>query len=117
MILAMLLQAGYDATVKDSASRGWIEYAQAKADEQPYDLLILDIAMPDETGLKLAQRIRDSGDTETRLIIFTGFDGAINRQQAKDLDAVYLVKPPDLMQMRAVIAELLDVEAAGSGGR
>jgi DNA-binding response OmpR family regulator len=99
MVLTMLIQKGYRVDSANSASDGWEAYDQAKADGSPFDLLILDIAMPQETGLKLAQRIRDSGDHETRIVMFTGFNGAINRQQAADVGAAYLTKPVTIVEL------------------
>jgi DNA-binding response OmpR family regulator len=44
--------------------------AQAVAD--PYDLLVLDVVLPLESGLSVLEEIRAGGDAETRVVLVTG---------------------------------------------
>lgn len=56
-------------------------------------VLVLDIAMPDHTGLWLARQVRAGGDWKTKIIFVTAHDRVMNRHGAEDVGAVaYLSK-------------------------
>ena len=71
---------------------------------EPFDLLLLDIAMEPLSGLELAKKLRMRGD-ESKLIFITA-----HRQYAIDAYDVqashYLVKPVDAEKLKTVLLKL-----------
>ncbi|HAO61734.1 MAG TPA: DNA-binding response regulator [Erysipelotrichaceae bacterium] len=72
-----------------------------------YDLVVLDINLPDESGLNLLKQIREK-DTEVRVIILSANRSIDDRIQGLDLGANdYLTKPFDFQELKARIRALL----------
>jgi DNA-binding NtrC family response regulator len=57
-----------------------------------FDVLIADVRLGAFNGLQLALLARDQSPG-IRLIVFSGFDDPVLRQEAERLGAVYLLKP------------------------
>jgi DNA-binding response OmpR family regulator len=102
--LALILQrAGYGVTTAESAEQVQ-QYLQAGA----YDLVFLDLKMPDINGLELLPQIRTLYP-EMPVLILTAhatLDSAIEavRKGARD----YLLKPIDPEQILSRVSEILD---------
>jgi two-component system response regulator AtoC len=76
---------------------------------EPPDVILLDLRLPDQSGLDVYQQIRQS-DARIPVIFVTlakGADAAIEAMKQGAYD--YLFKPLDLKQLRRVVAEALDV--------
>jgi PAS domain S-box-containing protein len=76
------------------------------ADRPDWDVFILDIGMPDITGLELAGRLRRLvGDRPARFIALTGYgqaqDHALSRQSGFDC---HMVKPADIGEIQRQLA-------------
>ena len=70
------------------------------------DLLILDIAMPGETGLSIARRIRARSGVP--IVMLTAADDVVDRVVGLELGADdYIAKPFDLRELRARIETVL----------
>lgn len=81
-----------------------ISYAETSLRTTHYDLILLDLMLPDGNGIDLLKKIRQSGKT-TPVIILTARDqisDRINGLNAGSDD--YLVKPFDLSELSARIA-------------
>ena len=66
------------------------------------DLAILDVRMPGQNGLKLAERLRDLD--RIPFLMFSAFSATQNVERASGLGALgYLVKPMDVVQIRPTI--------------
>lgn len=86
--------AGAAAAMEDMLNRGDV------------NLVILDLKMPDEHGLKLTRRLRDKSDIG--IIILTGTGAPVDRIVGLELGADdYLEKPCDLRELLARIRSLL----------
>ena len=48
-------------------------YEQAKRDGSPYDLLVLDVSMPEMSGFKVLEDIRAAGDRDTHAVLCTAY--------------------------------------------
>jgi len=110
-----LAREGYAADVALSRSE-----AEAKLAVSPYDLLLLDVSLPDGNGLELASAVR-SGDVEclsgrdVRILMLTARGGLADRVQGLDAGADdYLVKPFALMELTARIRALLRREVSAA---
>ena len=69
--------------------------------EQPFDLLILDINLPDGSGLDLLRRLRQSGD-RTPVILLTANDLELDEVTGLEAGADdYITKPFSLAVLRA----------------
>lgn len=81
-----------------------IAHADASLRSVDYDLILLDLMLPDGNGLDLLTKIRHSGKT-TPVIILTARDQISDRIQGLNAGADdYLVKPFDLSELSARIA-------------
>jgi len=88
----------------------WVKtIAQAKAalDNTEYDLILLDLILPDGHGISLLNKLRSSYD-RTPVIILTARDQISDRIKGLNAGADdYLVKPFDLSELSARIAAVI----------
>jgi len=81
-----------------------IAHAETSIHTTHYDLILLDLMLPDGSGIDLLQQIRQSGAT-TPVIILTARDQISDRIKGLNAGADdYLVKPFDLSELSARIA-------------
>jgi CheY-like chemotaxis protein len=80
-------------------------WAQARTAGEPYDLILMDLHMPDVDGLEAARRIRalESG-ARTPIVALTANAFAEDRESSlgAGMDD-FLVKPLDRMRLRAIL--------------
>jgi DNA-binding NtrC family response regulator len=67
-----------------------------------FDVLVTDVRLGPFNGLQLAVLAKDI-NPEIQLIVFSGFDDPVLRQDAERLDATYLVKPVMSSQLLQLI--------------
>ena len=97
-----LVREGYDVDCAGTVEEAWVRLA-----EGDYQLLIIDMRLPDGTGLDLLQRMERDARPE-KAIVITAFASAENAVEALKAGAYdYLTKPVDLRQFRAVVASAL----------
>ncbi|MDH3754818.1 MAG: response regulator transcription factor [Acidimicrobiia bacterium] len=100
----------------DVAYRG--EDALEKARLVPYDLICLDLTMPDIDGLEVCARLRDAPPTELppRVLMLTARDSLDDRVAGLDVGADdYLVKPFAFAELTARVRSLLRRDSGGTG--
>jgi two-component system OmpR family response regulator len=104
--------AGLGSAVRDQiAADGYaVDWAQRLDEAEdsrrtvPYDLILLDLILPDGRGLDFLKRLRSGGDA-TPVIILTARDRISDRIEGLNAGADdYLVKPFDLSELSARIA-------------
>ena len=91
------------------------ERAIERAMEEPFDLIISDIAMPHLDGFAMLKAIRETvKNANTRAIAYSGYSGAneVARAKAAGFDR-HITKPIDVERLLAAIAEV----AAGDGAK
>ena len=99
----ILNENGYDA---DSAKNG--EEAIKKTAERYYNILLIDIVLPDINGVELLTRIRDA-KPKMRKIIMTGNPSLQNAVDALNRGAdAYVMKPLEIEKILAIINEQLE---------
>ena len=100
-ITSTLRAAGYDAL---SASDG--EQALAVADDQPLDLVILDLMMPGIDGLEVCRRLRST--SEVPIIVLSAKDEESDKVDALNFGADdYLTKPFGVPELLARVGAVL----------
>ena len=75
------------------------------AEEQPFDILLSDIGLPDGTGLELLKRIRQKRDVKALALSGFGMDEDIERSQEAGF-ADHLTKPVSIDRLQAAISQL-----------
>ena len=81
--------------------------AVRKIIKDDYDLIILDIKMPDMNGLEVVQKIREL-KKQTPVIICSAFKHLEDDYVIKTAGvAAYLTKPVNLVEMKAKVSQLL----------
>jgi DNA-binding response OmpR family regulator len=92
---------GYAVTLASSG-----EDAFFRANERPYDLILLDLNLPGRSGMEVLSLLRNQG-VKTPVLILTARDGLDDRVQGLDSGADdYLVKPfafPELLARMRVL--------------
>lgn len=97
----MLTKEGYDVTLAENFAK-----AKEKLDEN-FDLAILDIMLPDGSGLELCQEVRESGKN-LPILFLTACDDEIQIVRGLDAGADdYVTKPFRLLELLSRIRALL----------
>jgi CheY-like chemotaxis protein len=75
------------------------------AEEQPFDILLSDIGLPDGSGLELLKRIRLTRDVPALALSGFGMDEDIERSRDAGFSD-HLTKPVNIDRLQAAIAQL-----------
>jgi DNA-binding response OmpR family regulator len=92
--------------------------ALEKAEFTPYDLVCLDLTMPDIDGLEVCRRLRDHpvDGVTPRVLMLTARDGLEDRVEGLDSGADdYLIKPFAFEELSARVRSLLRRDAGTTG--
>ncbi|KRN77073.1 response regulator transcription factor [Weissella minor] len=96
-----LQHEGYDTHVADNGRDGLDE-----AMNKDYDLILLDLMLPELSGLEVARRLRETKNTP--IIMMTARDSVIDRVSGLDYGADdYVVKPFAIEELLARVRSLL----------
>tara|TARA_R110001583_G_scaffold27594_2_gene98468 strand:- start:2 stop:661 length:660 start_codon:yes stop_codon:yes gene_type:complete len=97
----------HDQITDEGHAVDWVQsisHAQASLRTTRYDLILLDLILPDGSGIDLLKKIRHAGETAP-VIILTAKDQISDRINGLNAGADdYLVKPFDLSELSARIA-------------
>jgi len=114
-VTTLLEDNGYSVIKAADGKEG---FAKAKT-EQP-DLIVLDISMPEETGVRMYRNLKE--DTQTAsipVVILTGisheFKRFIETRRQVPPPNGYFDKPPDRAEFLAKVNELVGRRAASAG--
>ena len=107
-----LTREGYAVDVANDGAT-----AREKLDIHPYDLITLDLNLPDDDGRDIARDVRESADGPgPRILMVTARDDVRDRIGGLDDGADdYLVKPFDFQEMLARVRALLRRDSAAQG--
>jgi CheY-like chemotaxis protein len=75
------------------------------AEEQPFDILLSDIGLPDGSGLELLKRIRQTREVPALALSGFGMDEDIERSRDAGFSD-HLIKPVNIDRLQAAIAQL-----------
>jgi len=109
LMRALLTKLGHRATIAGNGEAAVESWAAARAAGEPYDLVLMDVQMPQMDGLQAARRIRasESDDAEKRARILALTANAYPEDREAALAAGmdgFLVKPLDAERLREAIA-------------
>jgi DNA-binding NtrC family response regulator len=103
---AILENEGYEV---DVAATG--REAIRKTDNRAYNVVLLDIRLPDIEGVELLKLMKET-NPRTRKIMVTGYPSMQNAITAVNKNAdVYLIKPVDLNKLLTIVKEQLQLQA------
>jgi two-component system copper resistance phosphate regulon response regulator CusR len=103
---------GYDVTVAYDGRTGWSLYEQ-----QPYDLVILDVNLPYVNGVELCRRIR-AASQRVPLLLLTALDSLDDKEAGFAAGADdYLVKPFEFRELLMRARALTQRYAVANGER
>jgi DNA-binding NtrC family response regulator len=105
--LRFILKDRHEVIMKASGTEG----LAALKDEGPMDVVLLDMKMPDMTGLEVLEKIRQLEPT-LPVVMITGITDARPAVQAMKLGAAdYLNKPFDVQEIRLVVQRVIKERA------
>jgi DNA-binding response OmpR family regulator len=85
-----------------------------KAAEDRYDIAIVDINLPDDSGFAVVRFLRET--STTKIIVLTGRDTITDRVEGYTHGAhIYMVKPTSQAELAAAVDSLLREKADGAG--
>ncbi len=100
--LAHTLKCNYDVAI---AATGRL--ALYKTDLEPYDIILLDLNLPDISGAAVCQQLRERGFTAP-ILILSGENNVLTKIKLLDIGANdYLTKPFSLGELKARLRALL----------
>jgi DNA-binding response OmpR family regulator len=101
-----LEESGYDVVVADNGEEGFLD-----ARLNPYDLLVLDLMLPEMDGIEVARKLRAAGKT-LPILMLTARDTEADKIQGLDVGADdYLTKPFSFGEFLARVRALLRRES------
>jgi two-component system response regulator AtoC len=104
--LKMILKNDYEVSLARNA-----EEAFSKIKEHSPDVILLDILLPDLSGLKVLERIKQN-DPDMVVIMITATNTVNTAVEAMKLGAYdYVTKPFDIDQLRLIITRSLSAKA------
>lgn len=113
-VLKLMLE--YEGHQVVTAKHGRDALAAAASASKPFDLVVLDISMPEMSGIEVAQALRAAPKTaDIYIVVHTGLDEHWVRERFADYD-VFLTKAADAEALVEQIARLL-AQPKSVGGR
>jgi two-component system sensor histidine kinase/response regulator len=110
----VLLQWGAQCTLAPSGPDALVLFARALRQGEPFDLVLLDVNMPDMDGFEVAQRLRASdGAARPTILMLSSSDHSDDIRRCRELTlAAYVVKPVTQADLRAAITRAIGAPAA-----
>lgn len=117
VLQAILCRDEYSCDLVEDGAQAIGAWEVARGEGHPYQLLLLDAAMPHKTGFEVAEHVRQvGGDHETPIIIITGDSEPMMRPHAEYVHAADVIfKPFDPESLRQKVASLLTERATHAG--
>ena len=80
-------------------------------DSEAIDLVLLDLGLPDETGMEILQKLKsEKALQQMKVVVFSGSKSTKNMSKAKELGAEwYFVKPDNPSDLRYIAQELVAI--------
>ena len=112
LIDEILTEEGYRVTVAANAAE-----ARSAREQHKFDLILLDIWMPDTDGISLLREWSDRGDLGCPVVMMSGHGTVDTAMEATRLGALdFVEKPLSLAKLLRTVERALDVSRKTSGG-
>ncbi len=109
LIRMVLKRAGFEVSTASRWEEVQERIAQAKENRQPYDLIILDIMMPDKSGFDIFRTLQSTLDRMPPVIFLSAKYSMEDMIAASDLGAAkYLVKPTTPDKLLEAVRNVLE---------
>lgn len=93
------------------------EDAMALLDTHRFDVVVLDLILPQHGGFRICQRIRRDADPQPFVIIITGDDTPETRDMAKEVGAdAFLAKPFEPAALIELVNSAMDPRLVDTAG-
>lgn len=102
LMQAALGNAGYAVTTVDNGRAALEEFRRA-----PFDIVLLDVEMPEMDGFEVCAEIRRGPRRETPVILVTSHDDEAFWSRVETLSAHHLAKPVDWKALHALLQGIL----------
>jgi len=102
MLYNLLKRESYDVITAANAAEGL-----SLAKEDAFDLLIIDIWLPDESGNKLCRRVREF-EPYTPIIVYSGAASVSDQQNARLSEVDAFVAKPNIDELLDKVRYFLD---------
>ena len=107
LLLSQTLKgATFQFVVAQDGADAYGRYLQARRDGQPFDLLVLDIAMPGLDGLTFARKVREAGDP-VMIAFFTATSEPANTTVLLFHPVGFWIKPRAVLELRTNVERVL----------
>jgi len=111
LIDEILSEEGYDVTVAADAAE-----ARSARDQETFDLVLLDIWMPDTDGISLLREWSDPGDLDCPVVMMSGHGTVDTAVEATRLGAFdFVEKPLSLAKLLRTVERALDASRKPTG--
>jgi CheY-like chemotaxis protein len=88
--------------------------ALEKAKENPYDLILMDVHMPELNGIEALKKIKTLRPEQKIVIFSSSSDPEYNKEkEAQKIGVECLFKPVDDQTLRRILKESLNIEVQG----
>jgi DNA-binding response OmpR family regulator len=106
-LIRALVCAALEENSLETVEAGTVEAARGLLDSESFDLVVLDLNLPDGQGLDLAGKAK-SADPQPVVLVLTGTPDEMNvaRSLKSGVDA-YLMKPIEVDRLCAIVDRLL----------
>jgi PAS domain S-box-containing protein len=113
VLSGQLGHAGFKTAVASSTAQALEALRAAIAEQQPFDVALIDLQMPDADGAALGEQIRANAElARTRAVLLTSVDRQGDMQRFASLGfAGYLSKPARVRELLACLDKVLAHEA------
>ena len=102
-LAVLLARRGHEVRAERNPHRG----LRAALTPPPFDLVLLDIGLPELDGYAVARQLRQDLGARTRLVAFTGYGGPEDRQRAREAGFDELItKPLEIDVLERLLAHL-----------
>ena len=110
-VVRELLEGEWEVDVLPSGDCGFAKYYEARSAQVPYDLLLLDSVVGGMSGFRVAERVRQTGDWATPIVIWSSYIFTeVGKPRAKLVGAVLWQKPEAITDLSTRLKTVLECQ-------